>query len=79
MDAPEYLAQYNLGRQARAAGYYKSACNIPASRMAKRSWWLAGWHDEDIETEARKNHDYESRQNQNTETTGRQAPNPDDR
>ena len=63
MDAPEYLAQYNLGRQARAAGYHKNACNIPASRMAKRSWWLAGWHDEDMEIGARMLYGQETENN----------------
>jgi ribosome modulation factor len=40
--------QYDLGRQARRAGYPKDACNLMMMNPL-RSWWLAGWHDEDME------------------------------
>lgn len=43
---------YDLGRQARQAGFTSSACNISALDE-RRSAWLAGWHDEDIEALAR--------------------------
>jgi len=42
------LQMYDLGRQARTAGFQKTVCNLPVVSV-KRAWWLAGWHDEDIE------------------------------
>lgn len=39
---------YRLGREARERGYPKESCNM-RTLSAKRSWWLAGWHDMDIE------------------------------
>lgn len=39
---------YDLGRQARKAGYPIESCNVE-SFTSKRSAWLAGWHDEDME------------------------------
>lgn len=38
---------YDLGRQAREAGFKPESCNV--CNPIKRSWWLAGWHDLDIE------------------------------
>jgi ribosome modulation factor len=38
---------YDLGRQARQAGYERGACNV--RDPIKRSFWLAGWHDQDME------------------------------
>ena len=40
-------AMYALGRQAHAAGYQTIHCNVRDA--VARSWWLAGWHDADIE------------------------------
>lgn len=39
---------YDLGRQARAAGYQTTACNLRKDNPL-RCWWIAGWHDEDME------------------------------
>jgi len=38
---------YDLGRQAREAGFDTISCNV--RDPSKRAWWLAGWHDLDIE------------------------------
>jgi len=38
---------YDLGRQAREAGFETISCNV--RDPVKRAWWLAGWHDLDIE------------------------------
>lgn len=43
----QYSAMYDLGRQAREAGFQTLACNV--IDPAARSWWLAGWHDLDME------------------------------
>lgn len=43
---------YDLGRQARMAGFPIEACNLSKTDK-KRSWWVAGWHDEDMETKAK--------------------------
>jgi hypothetical protein len=40
---------YDLGRQAHAAGYGIEACNLSKSNPL-RAWWVAGFHDRDIET-----------------------------
>jgi hypothetical protein len=40
---------YDLGRQAHAAGYGIEACNLSKSNPL-RAWWVAGWHDRDMET-----------------------------
>jgi len=43
----ECTAMYDLGRQAREAGYGLISCNV--RDPIKKSWWLAGWHDLDME------------------------------
>lgn len=43
----EETAMYDLGRQAREADFPVISCNV--RDQVKRSWWLAGWHDLDIE------------------------------
>ena len=43
----ECSAMYDLGRQAREANFETVACNV--RDPIKKSWWLAGWHDLDIE------------------------------
>lgn len=40
-------AMYDLGRQARRAGFETFACNV--NNAVTKYFWLAGWHDEDIE------------------------------
>jgi len=47
MTRREESAMYDLGRQAREADYETYSCNVRCP--VKRSWWLAGWHDLDIE------------------------------
>lgn len=42
---------YSLGRQARQAGYPIEACNLSQFNPL-RVWWVAGYHDEDMETRA---------------------------
>ena len=37
---------YDLGRQARHAGFKTEACNLSIYDVG-RAWWLAGWHDTD--------------------------------
>jgi hypothetical protein len=43
---------YDLGRQARRAGFPIESCNLSLYDV-KRCWWVAGYIDEDIETKAR--------------------------
>jgi len=43
---------YDLGRQARKAAFPIESCNLSAFD-ARRCWWIAGWHDEDMETKAK--------------------------
>lgn len=50
MSDSEY-SMYRLGREARRFGYGRNACNLPTTRRVQRCWWLAGWHDEDMELE----------------------------
>jgi len=38
---------YDLGRQAREADFPIISCNV--RDPIKKSWWLAGWHDLDME------------------------------
>lgn len=40
-------SMYDLGRQARRAGFETIACNV--NNPVRKGFWLAGWHDEDIE------------------------------
>jgi ribosome modulation factor len=40
-------AMYQSGKQAHAAGYKTIHCDV--RDPIARSWWLAGWHDADIE------------------------------
>jgi len=40
--------KYDLGRQAREAGFPAAACNLDLMNPG-RCWWLAGWHDLDFE------------------------------
>jgi hypothetical protein len=43
---------YDLGRQARQAGYPIESCNLSKADY-KRSWWVAGFYDEDMEMQAK--------------------------
>lgn len=45
---------YDLGRQARAAGYSREACNISGVNE-KLGAWMSGWWDQDAEMRAMKN------------------------
>jgi len=47
MSNREESAMYDLGRQAREHDFQTVSCNV--RDRVKRSWWLAGWHDLDIE------------------------------
>jgi hypothetical protein len=47
---PKQSQMYDLGRQARIAGYELGACNL-SHRDVNRVWWVAGWHDEGVESE----------------------------
>jgi ribosome modulation factor len=40
---------YELGRQARTAGLERNRCPYGMTNALRRSWWLAGWHDADME------------------------------
>lgn len=42
---------YDLGRQARQFNFGREVCNLPRTERVKRGWWLAGWHDEDMNIE----------------------------
>lgn len=43
----EETAMYDLGRKARQGGFGPGSCNV--RDPIKKSWWLAGWHDLDME------------------------------
>lgn len=43
----EHYDMYDLGRQAREAGFGPGHCSV--NNPVKRGWWLAGWHDLDLE------------------------------
>lgn len=47
----EFGDMYRLGVEARELGFPKEACNI-RTLSAKRSFWLAGWHDKDMELQS---------------------------
>jgi len=40
---------YRDGRISRLNGNDTESCPYPISLMQLRSWWLAGWHDVDME------------------------------
>jgi len=41
--------QYKAGMAARKREDGASACPFGLNQMRLRSWWLAGWHDADME------------------------------
>lgn len=41
--------QYKAGMAARKRGDGASVCPFGLAQMRLRSWWLAGWHDADME------------------------------
>jgi hypothetical protein len=49
---PEESQMYNLGQQAREADYKITSCNLSLYNPV-RVWWIAGWHDMDIEIKQR--------------------------
>ncbi|MDP2141310.1 MAG: hypothetical protein Q8L20_10910 [Gammaproteobacteria bacterium] len=49
---PSESRNYELGREARRFNYGRNACNLRGSgQRVARSWWMAGWHDEDMNIE----------------------------
>lgn len=44
---------YDLGRQARQADCPIESCNLSQFNPL-RAWWIAGFHDEDMETRLRE-------------------------
>lgn len=48
----EELELYELGKQARAEGKESNRCPYGVTNAVRRSWWLAGWHDADMELTA---------------------------
>lgn len=48
INSPECRHEYKAGERARKQGLTREACPWGASRMLKRSLFLAGWHDMDI-------------------------------
>lgn len=48
----EQSQMYDLGRQARAAGFHPESCNL-ATFDYRRAFWIAGWHDQDAEMRAK--------------------------
>jgi hypothetical protein len=46
--SPDESRYYDLGRQAREADFEISACNM-SKAAPLRAWWVAGWHDRDME------------------------------
>lgn len=50
---PSESRNYNLGREARRFGYGRDACNLRGvDQRIARGWWMAGYHDEDMDIEA---------------------------
>jgi len=49
---PVESQMYDLGRQARKAGFAIESCNLSFNDK-KRCWWVAGFHDEDMELKAK--------------------------
>lgn len=48
---PNESQMHNLGRQAREADFPIEACNLGMLNPL-RVWWIAGWHDLDVEKRA---------------------------
>lgn len=44
--------QYHSGKLARRNGLTTDACPFGLSELRRRSFWLAGWHDEDMTQKA---------------------------
>lgn len=57
MNASE-LKMYNLGRQARQADHPIEACNL-SQFDPLRVWWVAGFHDEDVEARVKAQRVYD--------------------
>lgn len=49
---PRESQMYDLGRQARRADFAAETCNL-STEDPSRAFWLAGWHDEDMESGVR--------------------------
>ena len=57
-DAPEFITKkswryYAQGHNAQTEGHNKDAATC-VFKTADRAWWLAGWHDSQIEKEHTK-------------------------
>jgi ribosome modulation factor len=66
---------YHAGRVAYFDGQLESACPYGHADLIRRGFWLAGWHDADIETNgfghfARREEDYVEEQPNLCETEG---------
>jgi len=59
IEEARYEQMMDLGRQARDKGFGVGACNLGITDVA-RSFWLAGWHDRDIEIIAEHRYGKES-------------------
>ncbi len=44
----EESQMYNLGQQARQSDYAITSCNLSLYNPV-RAWWIAGYHDADVE------------------------------
>ena len=61
MDVDKYLASggkeqdktYEDGRAARRMDVKRESCPFGTSKMQQRAFWLAGWHDMDMELESK--------------------------
>lgn len=54
MNPQETPSQYSDGYAARMRGDGRDACPYGGIDMEMRHWFLAGWHDADIELESTK-------------------------
>lgn len=54
IDSPEGRHEYRLGADARSQDLGRDACPYGERRMIKRSLWLTGWHQMDIEMSERR-------------------------
>ncbi|MCY1389115.1 hypothetical protein D9M71_39050 [compost metagenome] len=49
IDNPEHTREYRDGAEARRQNAGREDCPYGPRRLLKRSLWLAGWHDTDME------------------------------
>jgi ribosome modulation factor len=53
MSKSEQDKTYEDGRAARRMDVKRESCPFGASKMQQRAFWLAGWHDMDMELESK--------------------------